>query len=340
MTGDIWVVPTGDNVDAVIEEAHRIADLLGENNVRPPVVAVGFEAFDAETYEDVPPDEVVTIVADKISFKKSAASVGDRVAALADLAYQREPTAVLTESTPDGDDIVAELSAQIDGSCVTDCLVRVSEDNLLAGTQVYSGRAYAEINLDTTPTLSLNTEALGTPEERQSGAPETTRYEVRLDTDRRVRHLVDLEIPEQDLSRAQVIVAGGRGLKNSEGFEPVRDLADAVGGALGASRPPADNGWVEYDRQIGVTGKEIEPELYIACAISGDPYHMRSVTADHMIPINNDPEARIFDFADLGIVGDTFDYAPAIAEAVREAQKEAGTQQSTVADGGQPKGGQ
>jgi electron transfer flavoprotein alpha subunit len=334
MTGGVWVVSVGDNTDAIIDEAHRIADLLGEDRPRPPVVAVGFGDPEMSAYDRVPPDEAVGIVAEGQSLQTSAATVDARAGALADLAAERDPAAVLTESTPDGDDIVAALSGRIDGACVTDCLVRVRDGELLAGRRVYEGRAYAEIDVDGTPSLSVHTASLGTPDERPAVPPETSRHEVTLDGHPGIRQVAELEIPERDLSRAQVIVAGGRGLGSPDGFEPVRDLADAVGGALGSSRPPADDGWVPYDRQIGVTGKEIEPELYIPCAISGDPYHMRSVTADHLIPINSDPEARIFGFADLGIVGDVFEIAPVIADAVREAAKPEGEQKSTVADGG------
>lgn len=337
MTGGVWVVPVGDDTDAVVDEAHRIADLLGETAPRPPVVAVGFGDPEPAAYDHVPPDEAVGIVVGDRSLRTSAATVAERAAALADLAAERDPVAVLAESTPDGDDVVAALSGRIGGACVTDCLVRVRDGGLLAGRRVYEGRAYAEIDVEGTPALSVSTEALGTPDERPSDSPETTRHEVVLDGERGIRHLAELEIPERDLSRAQAIVAGGRGLGGPDGFEPVRDLADAVGGALGSSRPPADDGWVPYDRQIGVTGKEIEPELYVPCAISGDPYHMRSVTADHLIPINRDPEARIFDFADLGVVGDVFEIAPAIADAVRAARQQ-DEQTSTVADGGTPEG--
>jgi electron transfer flavoprotein alpha subunit len=335
MSGGVWVVPVGEKTDAVVDEAHRVAELLGEVGDRPPVVVVGFGDPEAAAYESVPPDEAVGLVAETGAVRTSAATVTDRVRALAELAAERDPAVILTESTPDGDDLMTGFAGQVGGACVTNCLVRVRDGELLAGRRVYEGRAYAELDVDGTPALSVHTETLGTPEQRPSGPPETTTREIDGTGDGGVRHLTELEIPERDLSRAQTIVAGGRGLGGPDGFEPVRDLADAVGGALGASRPPADEGWVPYDRQIGVTGKEIEPELYVPCAISGDPYHMRSVTAEHLVPINRDSEARIFDFADLGIAGDVFEYAPAIAAAIRDARQQDSDQQSAVPDGGE-----
>jgi len=302
----LWVVPVGDGTDAVLDEAHRVADLLGETDNRPPVVAVTFAGTDRESYDAVPPDEVLALEPAQGSFGAGAATVGDRVTALSHVADEREPRAVLAASTPDGDDLVARLAARLGGACVTDCLVRVRDGEVLAGRAVYEGRAYAEYDFEATPTLSVNAEALGTPETRPSEPPETTRFEVPLDVAQgAVRHVATLDIPEQDLARAQVIVAGGKGLGGPEGFEPVRDLADAVGGAVGASRPPADEGWVEYD-----------------------PYHMRSVTAEHLIPINTDPSARIFKFASLGIVGDAFEYVPTIAARIREASGDVGAVQS------------
>jgi electron transfer flavoprotein alpha subunit len=138
----------------------------------------------------------------------------------------------------------------------------------------------------------------------------------------RVQREATIEIPEEDLTKADVIAAGGYGLEGPSDFNLVEDLADALGGTLGASRPPVDDGWIDYDRQIGVTGAEIDPSLYIPCAISGDAYHMGSVSADHVIPINTDPDARVFDFADLGIVGKFEDYAPVLIEAIEDARDE------------------
>ena len=155
--------------------------------------------------------------------------------------------------------------------------------------------------------MTLNTEALGTPPELPAGSPEERTVEVTVGSDDRIRHVETFEVPEEDLAKARRIVAGGFGLGTPDGFDLVRELADTLGAAVGASRPPSDEGWIPYDRQIGVTGKEIDVELYLPVAISGDSYHMRSVNAEYLIPINTDPEARIFNFADIGIVGDAYE---------------------------------
>ena len=156
-------------------------------------------------------------------------------------------------------------------------------------------------------------------EKSPDGEPSVRTVEVTVEGEAGIRHVEAFEVPESDLAKARRIVAGGRGLGDPGGFEVIEDLADALGAAVGASRPPADDGWVPYDRQIGVTGKEIDVDLYAPCAISGDSYHMRSVNADCLIAINSDPEARIFEFADLGVVGDVYEHGPALAAAIREA---------------------
>jgi electron transfer flavoprotein alpha subunit len=338
MTGELFVVASGDADESVFEEAHRVADLLGESGDRPSVVAVTFAGQGGDdALETVPPDEVVRLVPESGAFSPGAASTPGRVEAVAELAGERSPRAVLTRSSPDGDDLVARLAARMGGGCVTDCLVRVRDDRILAGRVVYEGRAYGEFAFEgATPVVSVNTEVLGSPDPGRDRDPTVVERTV-SPGESGVEHVETLEIPEQDLSKARTIVSGGRGLGDPDGFGVIEELADALGGAVGASRPPADDGWVPYDRQIGVTGKEIDAGLYVACAISGDPYHMRSVTADHLLAINTDPGARIFNFTDLGVVGDVYEYAPAIAEAVRDAREEGETGTERIeADGGEP----
>ncbi|MGH2402377.1 MAG: electron transfer flavoprotein subunit alpha/FixB family protein, partial [Candidatus Limnocylindria bacterium] len=121
-----------------------------------------------------------------------------------------------------------------------------------------------------------------------------------------------------NLEEATVIVAGGRGVGGEEGFGPLRDLAAALGGAVGASRAAADAGWIPYQLQIGQTGKVVKPALYIGAGISGAIQHRVGMqTAEHVIAINRDPDAPIGEFADLFVVGDLFQIVPALTEEIR-----------------------
>ena len=120
------------------------------------------------------------------------------------------------------------------------------------------------------------------------------------------------------LEDADIIVAGGRGLGKPENFQLIRDLASALGAAVGSSRPPVDEGWIPYSHQVGQTGKTVCPKLYIAVGISGAVQHMAGMqTSDCIIAINDDPNAPIFQIATYGIVGDLFKVVPLLTESLK-----------------------
>ncbi|MFP3897173.1 MAG: electron transfer flavoprotein subunit alpha/FixB family protein [Anaerolineales bacterium] len=138
-----------------------------------------------------------------------------------------------------------------------------------------------------------------------------------------VRTLEKLTSREVDITEAQVIVSGGRGLKDPQDFRLLEELADLLDGVVGSSRPLVDEGWIDRAHQVGYSGNRVKPTLYIACGISGAPNHLAGMSqAEVVVAINTDPSAPIFKVADYGIVGDLYEIVPELVEQIRKERHE------------------
>ena len=188
---------------------------------------------------------------------------------------------------------------------------------------IYAGKAFARVRLTRVPsmaTLRPNVFSLGAPEtsrraEPEDFAPDLSPGKIRA----RATGMQASGGQKVELTEANIIVSGGRGLKGPENFAIVQDLADALGGAMGASRAAVDAGWIDHQHQVGQTGKTVSPTLYVACGISGAIQHLAGMSSSkYIVAINKDPEAPIFKLADYGIVGDLFSIVPALAQEVRK----------------------
>ena len=250
-------------------------------------------------------------------------------AELVRLIRERRPEIVLAGATSFGRAFFPRVAAVLKTGLTADCtgLDIDTEKRLLLQTRpTFGGNIMATIICQTKrPQMSTVR-----PRVFKRNTPDTSREAtiIRVDFDKeRVTartKLVDFvkDLTEKvKLEDADIIVSGGRGLGKPENFDIIRELADALGAAVGSSRPPVDDGWIPYSHQVGQTGKTVCPKLYIACGISGAVQHLAGMqTTDMIVAINDDPEAPIFEVATYGLVGDLFRIVPLLTEKLKGGQ--------------------
>ncbi|TDL34371.1 electron transfer flavoprotein subunit alpha/FixB family protein [Jeotgalibacillus sp. S-D1] len=259
-------------------------------------------------------DKVVTVEHDKL---KQYSSDGYAQALLAAIEAE-SPDGIVFGHTALGKDLSPRIASKLGSGLISDVTsIEESGGKLVFIRPIYSGKAFEKkvVNggLVFVTIRPNNIDPLPKEEGRSA---EVTSLNVDI-TDLRtiIKDVVRKATDGVDLSEAKVIVAGGRGVKSESGFEPLKELADLLGGAVGASRGACDAEYCDYSLQIGQTGKVVTPDLYIACGISGAIQHMAGMSNSKVIvAINKDPEANIFKVADYGIVGDLFDVVPLLIE--------------------------
>jgi electron transfer flavoprotein alpha subunit len=206
-----------------------------------------------------------------------------------------------------------------------DCVTFSLENgNLVAKRPIYAGKAYATVTFkDNVPQIATarpNVLELNEPDESRS--VEVVDAEFSLDDSHlktKAAEVIQEEGAKVDLTEAERIVSGGRGMKGPENYKILEELADIIDATVGASRSAVDAGWRPHSDQVGQTGKVVSPNLYIACGISGAIQHLAGMsTSKYIVAINKDPEAPIFQKADYGVVGDLFDIVPALTEEIKK----------------------
>ncbi|MCS5635116.1 MAG: electron transfer flavoprotein subunit alpha/FixB family protein [Myxococcota bacterium] len=233
-----------------------------------------------------------------------------------------EADVVLLSNSPIGWDVAPRVAAGLDAAFVSDCFnIEGADDGLTLFRRVFNGKLEAELSAQAPLVATIQPGANDAFE--GSGEGGTKPLEVSLD-DLRAQfvEIKQAEATDIDLSKADIIVSGGRGVGAPEKFgEVIQPLADALGGAMGASRPVVDAGWLEHPYQVGSSGQIVTPKLYVACGISGAIQHLVGMKgSNYIIAINKDPDAPIFEVADIGVVADLFDIVPALTAAVAEAK--------------------
>ncbi|MBB3867670.1 electron transfer flavoprotein subunit alpha/FixB family protein [Parageobacillus toebii NBRC 107807] len=228
------------------------------------------------------------------------------------------PEGIVLGHTSLGKDLSPKLAVKLNSGLVSDVVsVEEAGGNLIFTRPIYSGKAFEKkIVTDGVIFVTVRPNNIQPLERDESRSGEVSNVSVDIkDLRTIVKEVVRKTAEGVDLSEAKVIVAGGRGVKSAEGFKPLQELAEVLGGAVGASRGACDAGYCDYSLQIGQTGKVVTPDLYIACGISGAIQHLAGMSNSKVIvAINKDPEANIFKVADYGIVGDLFEVVPLLTE--------------------------
>lgn len=246
------------------------------------------------------------------------------VHALYSLVKELTPKIIMFSATAMGKDLAPRLSAKLGVSMASDCIgMDVKNGTVEALRPIFAGKALETISFQSTPQiLSLRPNIF--PLISQEGKKgEVVKQEVEIseeDIKSRVEEVVREGGEELDISEAQVIVSGGRGMKNAENFELLKELTAIVpNSAVGASRSAVDSGWIDHQNQVGQTGKTVSPDLYMAFGISGAIQHLAGMSSSkYIIAVNKDPEAPIFNIADFGIVGDLFEVIPPLKEELKK----------------------
>jgi len=231
------------------------------------------------------------------------------------------PDAVFYAGTALGRDLAPRVAAKLGVGALADVVALERDgDQLVARRPVYSSKAFATADSAGTKPQVISLRPNVFAAEETGGTAEVVALDgLSLSIRAVVKELLDTGGGEIDVAEADIIVSGGRGLKGPENFALIRELAEALGGAVGASRAAVDAGWIEHKHQVGQTGKVVSPSLYVAAGISGAIQHLAGMNSSKIIvAINKDPDAPIFKIADYGIVGDLFDVIPPMVEEVKK----------------------
>jgi electron transfer flavoprotein alpha subunit len=240
---------------------------------------------------------------------------------IAGIARREDAAIVLLSATAMGKDLAPRVAHLLDAGLAADCVeLQVTNGELIASRPVYAGKAIADVRVTTPvkvftlrPNVFTARPGAGTAAVEAAEVALTEKDHAAVVTQTTVAH------GRPDVTEADIVVSGGRGLKGPEHFHLIEALADALGAGVGASRAVVDAGWRPHDEQVGQTGKTVSPTLYVACGISGAVQHLAGMSSSRVIvAINKDKDAPIFQVADYGIVGDVFEILPALTARLRE----------------------
>jgi electron transfer flavoprotein alpha subunit len=243
---------------------------------------------------------------------------------IAEVARSEGATMVFLPASQMGKDIAPRVAIKLGAGLAADCVaLRPDGNDIIATRPVFAGKALLDVRV-TTP-VKVFTLRPNIFDAAEGGADARVEARtVRLDPADMVTTVKEVRVTagRPDVTEADIIVSGGRGMKGPEHFVLIEKLADVLGAGVGASRAVVDAGWRPHDEQVGQTGKTVSPTLYVACGISGAVQHLAGMSSSkYIVAINRDKDAPIFQVADYGIVGDVFDVLPALTEELKKTGK-------------------
>ncbi len=303
----------------IVSEGRRLADALGQeltvillgSNIKGTAAELGEYGADK------------VLVADDSRLEPYTTDA--YVSVISELVKANDPQILILGASVQGKDLAGRLAASLDVGMAQDCTAFAVEDgNLVATRPIYAGKAYAKVTFEN----SLPQMAAARPKVMSINEPDASRSAEVIDASftlddgdlkTKVIDVAKDESGKVDLTEADKIVSGGRGMKGPENYKILEELADVIGASVGASRAAVDAGWRPQSDQVGQTGKVVSPNLYVACGISGAIQHLAGMsTSKVIVAINKDEDAPIFQRADYGVVGDLFDVVPALTEEVKK----------------------
>ncbi|MDP4126557.1 MAG: electron transfer flavoprotein subunit alpha/FixB family protein [Bacillota bacterium] len=321
MAKGIWVVVEQRDLQIrkvsleLLSQGRKIADETGESLVAV-ILGQGIEGL-AQTVSANGADKVILVEDEKLA----EYTTGAYTSVLNKLIRKEEPQVVLTGNTAVGKDLFPRLAQRLGVGLASDCTgIEVDSSSFMVFKRpIYAGKAFEFVSSTVRPILATirpNTFALGTPDAGRTAEVVKETADIDAGDLRAILKEVAIAASKRpELTEANIIVSGGRGMKGPENYVILEALADVIGAAVGASRAAVDAGWKEQKFQVGQTGKTVSPTLYIACGISGAIQHLAGMgSSKFIVAINKDPEANIFNVADYGIVGDLFDVVPILTE--------------------------
>lgn len=295
----------------MLGEGRKIANHLGEELT---AVLLGKDvAALAGTLAEYGADKV--IVAENDSLASYTTDAFAKVTS--DLIKEYQPSVVMFAHNAIGKDLAPVVAQKLGAGQVSDVIQVIYDGQLAFRRPIYAGKAFTNVVFNEKPMIATIRPKMFEAIEPQAGrSAEVINASVSVSDIRQViRDVVRKTSGRVELTEADIVVSGGRGMKSAENFKILEELADILGAAVGASRAAVDEGWREPQYQVGQTGKVVSPSLYIACGISGAIQHLAGMGSSKVIvAVNKDPEAEIFKVADYGIVGDLFEVVPILTQ--------------------------